>query len=101
DVAFALLDGLEDQRFFLRAHAFDGANPSVERGLLEIIERLDAELAIEHRHGLGTDTLQPHHVEPRGREFREQLAMELRIAGGGNFADLSRQVLANAGYVAQ
>jgi len=27
--------------------------------------------------------------------------MELRIAGGGNFADLSRQVLANAGYLAQ
>ena len=101
DMALALFDRLENQRFFLCAHALDGANAAIERGTLQIVERLNAELAIQHRDRFGADTLQPHHLQNRWREFAEQIAMKLGIAGRGDLADLAGQVFPDAGDLSQ
>ena len=100
-VALALLERLEDQRFLLRAHAPQRADPAVGGRALEVVERADAELAVERRDGLGPDTLQVQQVEDRRRKLGEELAVVLGVAGLGDLADPRGQILADAGNLAQ
>ena len=76
--ALALLERLEDQRFLLRAHALERADAAVARGLLEVVERPDAEPVIEQRDGLRPDALQAQQVEDGRRKLLQQL---LVVAG--------------------
>src|SRR5262245_22584795 len=99
--ALTLFDGFENQRFFLGAHAFDGADAADERGPLQIVERLDAELAVEHGHRFRSDTLEAHHLEDRWRKLGEQIAMKLRITGRRNLADLAGEIFPDARNLAQ
>ena len=87
-----LFDRFQDQRFFLGAHPLDGSNAAVERGALQIVECLDAELTMQHRDRLRADTLEPHHFENRWREFAQQIAMKLGVACRRDLADLAGEV---------
>ena len=100
-VALAFLERLEDQRFLLRAHAAQRADAAVGRRAFEIVERADAELAVQRGDGLRADALQVQQVEDGRRKLGEQLAMKGRIAGLGDLADSRGQVLADAGNLAQ
>ncbi len=53
---------------FFGAHALQRANPAVPGGAFEIVERADVEAAVEERHGLRTDALEPQQVEDRSAE---------------------------------
>ena len=100
-VTLPFLERLEDQRFLLRAHAAERANPAVGRRRFEILERADAELAVERRDGLRPDALQVEQVEDRRRKLGDELAMVLGVAGLGDLADAGGEVLADAGNLAQ
>ena len=95
------LERLQDERFLLRAHAAERANPAVERGALEIVERADAELAIQRRDGLRPDALQVQQVEDGRRKLGDELAMVGGVAGLADLADARGEVLADARDLAQ
>ncbi len=100
-VALALGKRLEDERLLLRAHAAQRADPPVVRRLLEVVDRADAQLAIERRDGLRPDALQVEQVENRRRELGDELAMEFGVAGLDDLADPRGEVLADAGNLAK
>ena len=77
------------------------ADAAVGCGPLEIVERADAELAIERRDRLRPDALQVQQVEDGRRKLGDELAVVLRVAGLGDLADARREVLADAGNLAQ
>ncbi len=74
-VLFPLVDRLQDERFLLGSHPLDRAHAAVARGPLEVVERLHAQLAMEHGDRFRPDALQPHHVENRRRKLRHQAAV--------------------------
>ena len=94
--ALPLLDRLENQLLLLAAHALDAADAPGLGGRRKIIEARDAELLVEHGDGLGSDALQPQHIEQRRREFGQQVATNRAIAGRRDLANTSREVLADA-----
>ena len=71
----------EQQLFLARPHALELAQPPGLGGRLQIVERRNAQLAVEQGHSLGSDALQPQQVEQRRREVREQLLVDR--AGSG------------------
>ena len=71
-VALALLERLQDERLLFRAHAAQRADASVGRRALEIVERADAELAVQRGHGLGSDALQVEQIEDGRRKLGER-----------------------------
>ena len=100
--ALALVERLEDERFLLRAHARAARGSGRRRGALEIVERADAELAIERRDGLRPDALQVQQVEDRRRKLGDAArGGNARVAGLGDLADARGEVLADAGNLAQ
>ena len=100
-VALPLLERFEDQRFLLGAHAAQRANPAVERGAFEIVERADVELAVQRGDRLGPDALQMQQVEDRRRKLGDELAMIVGAAGLGDLADSRGEIFADAGDLAQ
>ena len=100
-VALPIVERLQDQRLLLGAHPAQGADLAVRGRLLEVFDRADAELAIEHRDGLRTDALQVEQVEDRRRKLGDQLAVELGVAGLDDLADPRGQILADAGNLAK
>src|SRR5713226_4661351 len=94
--AAALLERLQDQRFFLGPHAAQRPDPAVPAGSLEIVERPNAKLTVEGRDGLGADPLQTQNVEDARREFGEQLAMVFRVARLADLTDPRGEVFADA-----
>jgi hypothetical protein len=100
-VALALLEGLQNERFLFRPHAAQGANASVGRRALEIVEGPDVELAIQRRDGLGSDSLEVKEIENGRRKLGDELTMVRRAAGVGDFADARGEVLADARNVTQ
>ncbi len=100
-VALSIGQRLQDEGLLLGAHPAQCADLAVPGGLLEVLDRADAELAIEHRDGLGTDTLQVEHVENRRRKLGHQLAVELGVAGLDDFTDPRGQILPDAGNLSK
>ena len=92
-----LLERLQDEGLLLRAHALEAAQPSLARRALEVVERADAELAVEQRDGLRADALQAEQVEDGRRELLQQLLVIGDRAGVDELADLGVEVLADPG----
>jgi len=90
-----ILDGLGERGFLAGAHALDLADRAGRNGGAEIVDRPDAELAVQQCHRLRTHTLQPQHVEQACRKLRRQFAMERRYAGRGELFDARGDVLAD------
>ena len=82
------------------AHAADLPDPAVVQRRLEIVQRADAELRMQLAHGAWADALQAQEIEQRRRELGQQLAVVRRAARLGDFADLLRQVAADARHLA-
>ncbi len=76
---------------FLRAHALEAADAAGLRRRGEIVEALDAQLAVEHGHRLRPDALQAQHVEQRGGKFRQQLLADRAIAGASRSRECGRR----------
>src|SRR5229473_2772031 len=92
----ALFERLEDQRFLLGAHAAQGADAAIARGLFEVLERPNAELAVEGRDGLGADALEVQQIQDGWRKFSNELTVICARARVGDFANTRREVLADA-----
>ena len=99
--SLALVERLQDQRFLLRAHPLHRANPAVDAGFFEIVERSDIEIAIERRHRLRTHALQPQQIEDGRGELGDEIAMHRGVARLGNLADARGEILADAGNLPQ
>ena len=95
-IALPLFERLENQALFLCAHALDGSHPAASRGLLEIVERPDVQLTIEHGDRLGPDALQVQEVQDARRKFRDELRCDTRTSRFGNLADSRGEVLSDA-----
>jgi hypothetical protein len=91
-----LLDGAQNQRFLLRAHTLERAQPAVAGGAFEIFKRPDIEVAIEECHGLRPDALEVQQVENRRGKFFEQLLMVLDRSRVHELGDLAGQILADS-----
>ena len=94
--ARAFLERLEDEGFLLRAHALEVAQASLARRALEVVERADAELVVEHRDGLRPDALKAEQVEDGRRELLQQALMVGDGAGLDELGNLGVEVLADA-----
>ena len=92
-----LLEGAQDLRFLLRAHAFQRAQPAFASGRLEILERLDPELVVEQRDGLRTDALEVEQVEDGRRKLLQEILVIRDDARVDELANLRGEVLADAG----
>ena len=66
------------------------------RRLLEVVEAGDPQVLVEQRDGLGSDALQPQHVEQRGGKLGQQLLPDAAVAGHRDLANAAGQVLADA-----
>ena len=92
-----LLEGPQDLRLLLRAHAFQRAQPAFASGRLEILERLDPELVVEQRDGLRTDALEVEQVEDGRRKLLQQILVIRDGARVDELANFRGEVLADAG----
>jgi hypothetical protein len=92
-VALTILDGLEDLRLFLRAHAGHLADAPGARGLGQGGEAGHAQRRVQPRHGLGPHALQPQELQHGGRKLLELRLVIAGSAGVGQFPDARRQVL--------
>jgi hypothetical protein len=79
-----LVERLEDECFLLGAHAAYRADPPVFCRRLEVVDRADAELAVEHGDSLRTDALQVKKIENRRRKLGDEIAV---IGGVARLAD--------------
>ncbi len=93
----ALHAGAQNQLLLFRAESFQRADAAVVTGRLELFDRLDAELRVEHGDGLRSDALEMEKIEDRRRKLFEKFPVISRFASVGNLADLRGQVLADAG----
>ncbi len=91
-----LFEGLQDERFLLRAHAFHLPDASVARCLFQLLERADAKVAVEPRDRLRPDPLQVQQVQHGRRKLLQQLLVVAAGAGVDELADLRRQILPDA-----
>ena len=97
----ALVDGLENERFLLRAHSLQRTHPAVLCGTLQLVQRFHAEFLVKDGDGLGPDALEVQQVEDRGRKLGEQFLVKWRVARIRDLPDACGQVLADAGNLAQ
>ena len=95
--ALALFERLEDEGLLLRAHPLERADASLARRALEVVERADPELAVEHRDRLRPDALEPEEVEDRGGKLLRAAPGDTAGARVDELADLRGEVLADAG----
>ena len=89
------LERLEDQRLLLRAHALHAADAAVARRLLELLERADAELAVEPRDRLRPDALEVQQVQHGRRKLLQQFLVIRMAPVSTQLADLRGEVLAD------
>src|SRR4051812_7041415 len=89
----SFLERFEDQPLFLCAHPAQRPDAAVERRALEIVQRADAELAIQRRDGLRADSLQVEQIEHGRRKLGDELAMKRGIAGLGNLSNARGEIL--------
>ena len=92
-----LFEGFQDERFLLRAHALEIAEPSLARRALEVVERADAQIAIEHRDGLRSDALEAEEVQDGWRKLLEQISVVGDGARVDELDNLGVEILADAG----
>jgi hypothetical protein len=90
------LEGLEDQRLLLGAHALHLADAAVTGRLLEVRERAHAQVAVKPRDRLGTDALEVQQIEHSGREFLQQVLVIADRTAVDQLANLGRDVFADA-----
>ena len=89
-------DVLQDRSLRLGAEALHLANPPVPAGLLQGVERVDAQLAHEGLHLLGTQPRHPHELEDDGWNLPLQFVEQRQAAGVEQRADLGGEVCAHA-----
>ena len=99
--ALPLLQGFEDEGFLLRTHSFQRPDAAIPGGGLEIVERANTELAVQHRDRLRPYALKVEQVENRRRELGNELAVKRGIAGLGDFTNPGGEILADAGDFAK
>src|SRR6185436_581707 len=80
-------DRREDLRLLLRAHAFEAFELSSLCGGSEVVDALDVQRRVQHRHRLRTHTLKTEQVENRRGELLEQLLVILARARLSQFAN--------------
>src|SRR5262245_15755154 len=94
-VSLALLERLENQPFLLGPHPLERAHASLESGLLQIVQRPDAKLSVEHRDGLRPNPLQIEQIDDRGWKFSGQFAAVLAVAGERDLLNTGGEVFAD------
>ncbi len=92
-----LFERFQDEGLFLRAHALEAAQAPLARSALEVVERADPELAVQHRHRLRSHALQTEQVENGRRELLQQRLVIGHGARVDELANLGVEVLANPG----
>ena len=98
---FLFLERLENEAFLFRPHALHRADTAIPGGRLEIVQRADAELAIQYGNGFRSHPLQVQQIENRGRELGDELAVKGGVAGFGNLTNPRGEILADARNLAQ
>jgi hypothetical protein len=68
---------------------------------LQLVDCSDAELPVEHRNGLGSDTLQMKQIQNRRREFGNELAVIGRTPRRCDLENSRGEILADAGDFTQ
>ena len=97
----ALLERFENEGFLSGAHAAKPANPAVSGRSLQLVDCSDAELPVEHRNGLGSDTLQMKQIQNRRRELGNELAVIGRTSCRCDLENSRGEILAYAGDFTQ
>jgi hypothetical protein len=100
-VALPLFERLQDERFLLRAHAFQFAQAAITCGRRKIVQRPDVQGGVQQGHGLRPDSLQAQDVQDRRRKLLQELLVIPAHAGVGKLPYLFRQILADPWHFAE
>ena len=92
---------LEDGLFGFRAEALERADPAAARGLGELLQGRHAEPIVERAHPLRAEVRDLEQLGDGRWQFVAQLFQRLAAAGGDDLRDLRREVVADAGQLAQ